>query len=64
MSETTKGESNYVLGDYDKWYKKCLHCGYDPGRSEDNRCWRCGRPVRRDFSARALKHRRKSHGGS
>lgn len=43
------------LGDYDKWYEPCEFCGYDPGRSDNNRCWKCGRHVRRDFSDRALK---------
>jgi hypothetical protein len=50
-----KGE---VIGDYDIWYQPCGHCGYDTGKStklEEPRCWKCGRPIRRDFSKRALK---------
>jgi hypothetical protein len=43
------------LGDYDEWYKGCEHCGYDPGKSNRDKCWKCGRKVQRDFSNRALK---------
>ena len=46
---------SHTLGDYDRWYKKCENCGYDPGKSNENRCWKCGRLVHRDFSERALK---------
>ncbi len=47
-----------LVGDFDVWYQPCRHCGYDPGKSKelDNpRCWKCGRPIQRDFSDRALK---------
>lgn len=50
------------LGDYDVWYKPCKNCGYDTGKStklRDNedikRCWKCGLPIERDYSERALK---------
>lgn len=46
---------NKKLGDYDRWYRPCENCGYDPGRSENNRCWKCGRIVYRDYTERALK---------
>lgn len=48
------------LGDFDIWYKPCKHCGYDTGKSrklDDPRCWRCGKPITRDFSNRAFKRR-------
>ena len=48
-------KSEYTLGDYNKWFERCKYCGYDPGRSDDNRCWKCGRTLSRDFSERALK---------
>lgn len=47
-----------VLGDFDVWYKPCDHCGYDTAKSrklDDPRCWKCGRPIQRDYSERALK---------
>lgn len=49
------------LGDYDIWYQKCEHCGYDTGKStlpkngENKTCWKCGSYIKRDFSDRALK---------
>jgi hypothetical protein len=43
------------LSDFDRWYKPCERCGYDPGKSTINRCWACGRRVDRDYSDRALK---------
>lgn len=49
----------YTLDDYDRWYSKCENCGYDPGKSDSNRCWQCGRIVHRDFTDRALKPGRK-----
>lgn len=48
----------YTLSDYDVWYKPCGNCGYDTGKStarSRNKCWKCGRPIRRDYSKRALK---------
>ena len=44
-----------TLDDYDVWHRPCEHCGYDPGCSPENRCWKCGRRAYRDFSDRALK---------
>lgn len=46
------------LGDYNRWFKPCENCGYDTGRASDrskSRCWKCGRPIQRDYSDRALK---------
>jgi len=46
------------LGDYDRWFKPCQNCGYDTGKAGKNsepRCWKCGRPIQRDYSDRALK---------
>jgi len=44
------------LGDYDIWYKPCANCGFDSARKskKDNKCWKCGRRIDRDFSNRAL----------
>lgn len=61
-----KPKKNYVLGDFDVWYERCENCGYDTGKSrklDDPRCWKCGRPIKRDLSSRALKPsvREKSH---
>lgn len=54
-----KEKSKRVLGDYDIWYKPCVHCGYDTGKSDKlgtyPRCWKCGRQIFRDWSERALK---------
>lgn len=52
--------SGYTLGDYDIWYKPCSHCGYDTGKSStlEERCWKCGRRISRDYSERALKKKR------
>ena len=47
-----------TLGDYDRWFKPCKNCGYDPGKVGEkgsNRCWKCGEILLRDFSDRALK---------
>jgi len=49
-----------TLNDYNYWLKPCQHCNYDGGKitspkKGNNRCWKCGRPVQRDFSDRALK---------
>jgi len=43
------------LGDYEIWHKPCEKCGYDPGKGERDRCWKCGNLLNRDFSERALK---------
>ena len=46
------------LSDYDRWFKPCKNCGYDSGRcgeNSDNRCWKCGNILTRDYSFRALK---------
>ena len=48
------------LGDYDIWYKKCENCGHDTARCDppkegNQRCWKCGSYVYRDYSDRALK---------
>jgi len=46
------------LGDFDRWFKPCDKCGFDPGRvgkDSHSRCWRCGNKVYRDYSDRALK---------
>jgi hypothetical protein len=50
------------IGDFDVWYEPCTNCGYDTGRSEppkegNKTCWKCGHPVKRDFSERALKQK-------
>jgi ribosomal protein L37E len=53
------------LGDFDVWYEPCSHCGYDTGKSrklKEPRCWKCGRPIRRDYSERALKPSIKAQG--
>ena len=55
-----------VLGDFDIWYLPCEHCGYDTGKSTSlkcgvKRCWRCGRPIKRDFTDRALKKKTLLH---
>lgn len=53
--QSTKGKK---VKDFDVWYAPCDYCGHDPGRSVKEsvkRCWKCGRQVYRDFSARALK---------
>jgi len=47
--------TEHKLSDYDIWFKPCEKCGYDPGNSRSNRCWKCGRIVHRDYSDRALK---------
>lgn len=46
-----------TLGDYDIWYEKCGHCGYDSCKKAkpDPKCWKCGRKIHRDYSDRALK---------
>lgn len=46
-----------TLSDYDIWYKPCEHCGYDPGKTKKNSCWKCGRRIHRDYSERALKNK-------
>lgn len=48
------------LKDYDVYYKPCVKCGYDPGKStlpKNNikTCWKCGNRISRDYSERALK---------
>lgn len=46
------------LGDYDRWFKPCKNCGFDNGKKSkscDNKCWKCGRRLERDYSDRALK---------
>lgn len=45
----------HVMGDFDKWYKQCRHCGYDPAKSTNDKCWKCGSMLQRDYSKRALK---------
>lgn len=45
---------------FDVWYQPCGKCGYDTAKSTlpkegNKRCWKCGSPVKRDFSNRALK---------
>jgi len=55
-----KNKNNRTLGDYDVWYEPCERCGYDTAKSsipkDSNKyCWRCGEPIDRDFSDRALK---------
>jgi len=55
-----KNKNNRTLGDYDVWYQTCKRCGYDTAKSsipkDSNKyCWRCGEPIDRDFSDRALK---------
>lgn len=50
------------LGDYDIWFKDCQKCGFKSGRKVDkcdDRCWKCGSPIDRDYSDRALKKNRK-----
>lgn len=50
--------TGYTLGDYDRWFKPCENCGYDTGKASEKseaRCWKCGRPIQRDYSERALK---------
>lgn len=47
-----------TLGEYNRWFKPCERCGYDSGRVSEKceaRCWKCGYPIKRDFSERALK---------
>lgn len=48
-----------TLGDFDLCYKACENCGHDAaksgGKNGKNRCWKCGRKIHQDFSARALK---------
>ncbi len=49
---------NYKLGDFDVWYKDCVKCGFKTGKATqklDNRCWKCGSRLERDFSDRAIK---------
>jgi hypothetical protein len=58
--ETTNSTAIHKLGDFDVWYKPCVKCGYDTGKSsipvEGNKtCWKCGNTVSRDYSNRALK---------
>lgn len=51
----------HKLGDYDIWYKPCKRCGYDTAKSSkrsENRCWKCGNTIQRDYSDRALKENR------
>lgn len=46
------------LKEYDVWYRPCERCGRDSGKmskESENRCWKCGGPLKRDFSDRALK---------
>ena len=48
------------FSDYDIWYKPCEKCGLDPGKSTlpkkgNKTCWKCGNPIKRDYSERALK---------
>ncbi len=43
------------MGDFECWHLPCDHCGFDPGKTKCNKCWKCGRRVYRDFSDRALK---------
>jgi predicted amidophosphoribosyltransferase len=49
--------TNKIIDDYDIWYIPCVYCGYDTkkGTAKSNHCWKCGRPLQRDFSKRALK---------
>jgi len=47
------------LKNYDIWYKPCLKCGWDTGKSvklDPPKCWQCGRVIYRDYSDRALKN--------
>lgn len=55
--ETKTG--SHTLGDYDRWYQTCTNCGFEPGQQDSDKCWRCGKPLRRDFSVRALKSNRR-----
>jgi hypothetical protein len=53
---TIKKMSN--LGDYDRWFKPCVQCGYDAGKVDpgtEMRCWKCGGMVELDYTDRALK---------
>ena len=46
------------LSDYNRWFKPCSNCGYDTGKTSKEspaKCWKCGRPIQRDYSERALK---------
>jgi hypothetical protein len=46
------------LGDYDRWFKPCVRCGYDAGKVDpgtEMRCWKCGGMVELDYTDRALK---------
>ena len=46
------------LGDFDRWFKPCIKCGFDAGKvgkHSDNKCWKCGARLSRDYSDRALK---------
>lgn len=48
----------HKIGDYDVWYEACKNCGFDTAKSTKEsrpRCWKCGRPISRDYSDRALK---------
>ena len=54
-----ENKNNYVLGDFDIWYKPCQKCGYDEGKSTKSKdgnktCWKCGNYIQRDYSERAL----------
>lgn len=51
-----------TIDNYDIWYEPCEKCGYDTGnsvlpdlRDGNKRCCRCGNPIKRDYSDRALK---------
>ena len=49
---------SHKLGDYDRWFKPCEKCGHDSGKAGEKskaKCWKCGSPVYRDYSDRALK---------
>ena len=55
-----ENKKDYVLGDFDVWYKPCEKCGHDTAKStkpkENNKtCWKCGNFISRDYSERALK---------
>lgn len=53
-----QGKVSRKLGDYDRWFKPCAKCGFDAGKvseNTENRCWKCGYFLSRDYSDRALK---------
>lgn len=57
LFQEVKESTGRVLGDYDIWYELCENCGHDTGKvsKANNRCWKCGQGIKRDYSDRALK---------